>query len=482
MTLSNYQIQTIDLDYIAININDANYTGVAAAVTNRKTVIFGQQLLTQTYPVGNIASSLVNQQNLLVAQTDNDSTNITGVGPTAVFYKSRANPSQSLIRANFSLLENTPQSTAWQQSLNQTNRSSPVQVGTSTNWSRVACGYYHTAAIQSPSLYVWGLNSYGNLGQNNLTNRSSPLQVLWSNTWTNIYVGYQITIGIQSPGTLWAWGLSNYGQLGLNTVTPQLLPSKIGQLNNWTSISMYSDGYSVLGIQSPGTLWAWGNNSFGQLGLGDQTNRSIPVQVGALSLWTTVSVGGGYTVAIQSPGTLWTWGTNGSGQLGTSNTTNYSSPVQVGAINYWTQVACGYAHTVAIQSPGTLWAWGYNAYGQMGNNTLTNYSSPVQIGALNTWTQIAAGQYHTVALLSNGTLWTWGNNISGQLGTSNQTFRSSPVQVGALNTWSQISAAGFGSTAAIQSPGTLWMWGINNYGQLGLGQYPATVNKPIYGL
>ena len=198
--------------------------------------------------------------------------------------------------------------------------------------------------------------------------------------------------------------------------------------------------------------------------------------------WNKISAGAYFFTGIQSPGTLWAWGNNSWGQLGTSNQTNQSSPVQIGVLSTWTTVSSGLYHTVAIQSPGTLWAWGYNAYGQMGNNTLTNYSSPVQIGALNTWTQIAAGQYHTVALLSNGTLWTWGNNISGQLGTSNQTFRSSPVQVGALNTWSQISAAGFGSTAAIQSPGTLWMWGINNYGQLGLGQYPATVNKPIYGL
>ena len=351
-----------------------------------------------------------------------------------------------------------------------TNQSTPVQVGTLSYWTQVSGGDVNSLAIQSNgTLWAWGYNAYGQLAQNNTLIYSSPIQVFVSATGVWKTVGQTLTtsqIAIQSNGSLWSWGSNTLGQLGLNTTVAVSSPVQVGALSTW---SLASTGvlHSVA-IQSNGSLWSWGSNTWGQLGTSNQINYSSPVQVGALNVWTQAVAGGNYfTVAIQSNGTLWSWGQDGYGVLGLNTSTNYSSPVQVGALSTWSRVACGYYHAAAIQSNGTLWTWGYNNVGQLGNNSTTNYSSPVQVGALSTWTQVVGGNLHTVAIQSNGTLWSWGYNAFGNLGNNTTTGTSSPVQIGALSVWTQITA-GAQSTAAIQSNGTLWAWGQNNNGQLGL--------------
>ena len=150
-------------------------------------------------------------------------------------------------------------------------------------------------------------------------------------------------------------------------------------------------------------------------------------------------------------GNLYAWGWNSYGQLGintASTTVYYSSPVQVGSLTNWKQVSGGYYHTTAIKTDGTLWTWGYNAYGQLGNGTTTNYSSPIQVGPLTNWKQVAGGQHHTAAIKTDGTLWTWGYNISGQLGNGNVGYYSSPIQVGSLTNWKQVAGV-YNHTIAI---------------------------------
>ena len=224
-------------------------------------------------------------------------------------------------------------------------------------------------------------------------------------------------------------------------------------------------------------LWACGYNYYGQLGQqlgqGDITNYSSPVQVGTLTTWSQIAGGGYHTIATKTDGTLWAWGYNSIGALGQGNTTNYSSPVQVGTLttwSTWSKIACGYEHTLATKTDGTLWAWGYDAYGQLGQGNTTNYSSPVQVGSLTTWSLVACGAYHTIATKTNGTLWAWGGNQYGQLGQGDSYINySSPVQVGTLTTWSKIAGCGNGHTLATKTDGTLWACGYNNYGQLGQG-------------
>jgi alpha-tubulin suppressor-like RCC1 family protein len=292
-------------------------------------------------------------------------------------------------------------------------------------------------------------------------------------------VSFRYVSGINKPGfnplaaqtsvttfTLFSWGNNLTGQLGLGNTTYYSSPKQVGSLTNWAAISA---GISSLAVKTDGTLWSWGTNVDGTLGLGNTTSYSSPKQVGALTGWLDVSCGSYYTAyAIKTNGTLWSWGRNAYGQLGLGNTTKYSSPKQVGALTNWSKVAAGQLFAAAIKTDGTLWAWGYNAFGQLGTNNTSYYSSPVQIGALSNWSQISTGSRYCIAVKTNGTIWGWGQNQYGQLGLGNATYYSSPKQIGALTAWSKISVCGGGSTLSIKTDGTLWSWGRNHLGQLAL--------------
>jgi alpha-tubulin suppressor-like RCC1 family protein len=184
--------------------------------------------------------------------------------------------------------------------------------------------------------------------------------------------------------------------------------------------------------------------------------------------WKEVVCGGSHTAAIKTDGTLWLWGTNTNGRLGDNTTVAKSSPIQtVAAGTNWNQVSIR-NHNAAIKTDGTLWLWGGNINGRLGDNTIVSKSSPVQTVAGGTnWKQVSCGFDHTSAIKTDGTLWVWGDNQYGQLGTNNLTNYSSPVQTisGGTN-WKQVSQGGF-STAAIKTDGTLWVWGSNGSGQLG---------------
>jgi alpha-tubulin suppressor-like RCC1 family protein len=151
-------------------------------------------------------------------------------------------------------------------------------------------------------------------------------------------------------------------------------------------------------------------------------------------------------MAIKTDGTLWAWGWNRKGQLGINGNvdgfTGQSSPVQVGALTTWAQVSAGSEHTAAVKTDGTIWSWGYNGNAELGDNTTISRSSPVQIGSLTNWAQVSAGSYHTTSVKTDGTFWAWGSNPNGQLGDGTVAAKSSPVQVGALTSWSNVSAGG----------------------------------------
>jgi alpha-tubulin suppressor-like RCC1 family protein len=237
---------------------------------------------------------------------------------------------------------------------------------------------------------------------------------------------------------------------------------------NWRQVS--TQGFQTAAIKTDGTLWTWGRNDNGYLGDNTITHRSSPVQtVAGGTYWRQVAAAYYHTAAIKTDGTLWTWGFNGDGELGDNTVVHRSSPVQTvaGGTN-WRQVAAGYSHTAAIKTDGTLWLWGYNIYGQLGDNTVVNKSSPVQTTAGGTnWRQVSGGSRHTAAVKTDGTLWLWGRNQYGQLGDNTVVNKSSPIQTIAGGTNWKLSAAGQYHTAAIKTDGTLWLWGCNKYGQLG---------------
>ena len=308
-------------------------------------------------------------------------------------------------------------------------------------------------------LWACGYNLYGQLGDNtSLTNRSSPVTTAAGGTnWKQVASGAFHTAAIKTDGTLWAWGLNNNGQLGDNSSlnSRQSPITTIAGGTNWKQVAC--GYYYTAAIKTDGTLWTWGQNNNGQLGDNTLTNRSSPVTTAAGGTnWKQVACGYYHTTAIKTDGTLWTWGYNFFGQLGNNNTVSYSSPVTTiaGGIN-WSQVSCGFMHTTAIKTDGTLWTWGKNDFGQLGTANTVSYSSPVTTIAAGTdWKQVSAGKNHTNAIKTDGTLWTWGINNLGQLGTNNTTIYSSPVTtiMGGTN-WKILNIGSYNHSVIIKQSG-----------------------------
>ena len=224
--------------------------------------------------------------------------------------------------------------------LNDTvSRSSPTQVP-GTEWAHIECGELYMAGTKTTGeLMMWGWGSNGQLGQSNNgpgAARSSPVQVPGT-TWggaTKSAFGYASYFNIKTDGTLWAWGYNNSGELGQNNRTEYSSPKQIPG-TTWNSIAGFR--YGGMAIKTDGTLWSWGKNSAGQLGHNNLTNYSSPVQIGSDTTWSKVGGGDNACYAIKTDGTLWNWGDNYYGALGQNNTTYYSSPVQIPGTE-WTYV------------------------------------------------------------------------------------------------------------------------------------------------
>ena len=322
--------------------------------------------------------------------------------------------------------------------------------------------------------YIWGENTQGQLGLNNTTNVSSPTQIGSNVAWSVSAEGANFSALIKGDGTLWTWGRNDAGQMGDGTVVNKSSPTQIGALTTWSKISPGSQ--VCWAIKTDGTLWSWGLNSEGQLGIGIAGSgasgawRSSPVQIGTDTNWSYIATAARsyHVLAVKTTGSLWAWGLGDSGQLGIGTTANKSSPTQVGALTNWAYVTTCNESSFAVKTDGTLWSWGQNNAGQLGIGNITNYSSPKQIGALTNWTsQISGGDRFIISVTTSGTIWSWGLNNYGQLGLGNTTNYSSPKQVGALTTWSKICSLQ-SSGVAIKTDGTLWTWGRNSVGQLGL--------------
>lgn len=276
-------------------------------------------------------------------------------------------------------------------------------------------------------------------------------------------------IGLKSDGTVWAWGMNNNGQLGNGTTNQSYLPiqvhgfNDVGFLTDVVSVSAGGDSNSSIALKTDGTVWAWGDNTYGQLGNGTTTESHTPVQVSGLTGVVSVKMSGGHSLALKSDGTVWSWGNMPYGSLGDGVTTLSSVPLQVSGLTNVILISAGVTYNLALKSDGTVWAWGDNFDGQLGDGTWNDASVPVQTSITGV-IEITAAFTHSLALKSDGTVWAWGDNTNGQLGDGTNDPSLTPIQV----------LTGFASVAArnnfslgVKSDGTVWSWGSNSNGQLG---------------
>ena len=334
-------------------------------------------------------------------------------------------------------------------------------------------GTAYTFAITAPErkVYSWGWNGQGNLGHNNEQKYSSPVQ-LPGTTWAEngllgngFNKGYHMG-GVKTDGTLWMWGRGDNGILGVDSEVDYSSPVQVPG-TTWTAGSLTNHEYGTLITKTDGTLWAWGYNAVGMLGMNDIVQYSSPVQIPGTS-WkaSSQSTAGGEVshTAIRTDGTLWSWGQNQYGELGINNRTNYSSPVQIPGTT-WSTITGSECKYMSIKTDGTLWSWGRNTNGELGQNTNATVSSPVQVPGT-TWRKVTLGHGCGLGTKTDGTLWGWGDNTNGNLAQNNRTLYSSPVQIPGT-TWTSVHSVN-DTAQASKTDGTLWSWGKNDNGQMGI--------------
>ena len=351
------------------------------------------------------------------------------------------------------------------------------------------------AVLTNRTLWTWGLNNFGQLGNNvnnpSTTNFASTPQLIGTNgaantnaVWASVSAGGRgadvatnqpggFSLAIQTNGTLWAWGANHFGQLGIGSTALQIVPTRVGSDSNWFQVE--AGATHTLALKRDGSLWAWGANNFGQLGFGNTNAVTVPVRVGMESAWVEIRAGGFFSLARRADGTLWAWGANTNGQLGIGTSTNQRSPTLVGTDSDWAAMSAGVSHSLAVKTNGTLWAWGLNNFGQLGAGTLPFTNSPVQISPDMDWSLPEAGSFHSFSIKVNGGLYAWGANWFGQLGdgqigapgSTNDANRLFPSQIATTETWRAIDASTH--SLGMTTDGRIFAWGWNSHGQVGNG-------------
>jgi alpha-tubulin suppressor-like RCC1 family protein len=322
----------------------------------------------------------------------------------------------------------------------------PGQVGSDTNWSTVSAGGNQVSAVIAAlktdgTLWTWSWPAHWGLWGLEMHLRGPiapmlPAQVGKDRDWAAVSVGGAHIAALKKDGTLWTWGANQHGQLGDGTTVPRSEPVQVGKDRDWVSVS--AGGNHTAALKKDGTLWTWGWNMCGQLGIGTggdprafalatlpptYADEHLPVQVGKDRDWAAVFAGSAFTAAIKADGTLWAWGMHGIAMPGVNRV--QVRPLRVGRDTDWASVSLGYEyagyatlneHAAALKKDGTLWTWGSNQYGQLGDGTTVPRTVPAQVGKDRDWAAVSVRGAHTAALKSDGTLWTWGSNSHGELG------------------------------------------------------------------
>lgn len=354
----------------------------------------------------------------------------------------------------------------------------PTRVSSNLGWLWIAAHKAHLCGIKTDhSLWCWGNNDNGQLGADTTTviTQEQPLKVGNWNDWLSVSVGENHTCAIRQDHSLWCWGRDDYGQVGNpNTITPSAEPFQVHPNEQW--IMVVSGRFFNCAIKADESAWCWGGNANGQLGNLTIETQSEPVPVAGNQRWQWLTAGPLHICAIDTEQGLWCWGDNWSGQLGNGNFSDAIQPIQVDSSLEYTMVAAGEYNTCASKQNQSFWCWGHNLYGQLGSGSSRNSSNeyfvlPQQSGSMATdWLTIDVGLDHFCGIRSGGTLWCWGANYSAQLASGNFLDSALPRLVANHFNWAQVST-GTNNSCAIKTDGRLFCWGWNEFGQVGNGNF-----------
>lgn len=357
------------------------------------------------------------------------------------------------------------------------------------NGQVIAGGGNHSIFICSDStVRGWGANGFGQLGDSSTTQRITPVKTKLLTHVISVAAGNNYSVALKDDGTVWACGYNFNYELGDGTITSRKIPVQVHDSSNTgfltDIISISCRGWHTLALKNDSTVWAWGHSNWGALGIGyPMPITTVPVlvhgsgDIGFLSGIIAVAAGGVHSLALRSDSTVWAWGQGSHGELGVGPTINMYSPVQVhgpGDVGFLTgivAIAAGATHSLALKNDGTLWSWGDNSFGQLGDGSTTQRNTPVQVAGLTGIISIQTqGWLHSIALRNDSTIWAWGRNNLGQLGTGDTIQWHIPVQIASSPSGDAITVvAGHLHSLGLNGNGEVWTWGSNLTGQLGDG-------------
>jgi alpha-tubulin suppressor-like RCC1 family protein len=324
-----------------------------------------------------------------------------------------------------------------------------------------ACGLATGGAV-----WCWGLNSRGQLGNDTTINTNTPVAVTGPSplNFASISSGYDFICGVVTGGAINCWGENGYGQLGNGTNTDSDFPVVVSGTLNFASVSAGLG--SVCGVTTQGAAYCWGNNSSGQLGNGSTDNSTVPVAVAGGLVFSTVSVGSGYACGVTTGGAAYCWGAGGY-QLGTGTIGSGSAfPVAVSGGLAFASISAG-SSTCGVTTGGAAYCWGSNQSGQLGNGTTVASGVPAAVsGGLHFATISSSESNFVCGVTSGGAAYCWGDNLAGFLGNGTTASSATPVAVSGGLTFASVSAGPL-SSCGVTTNGAGYCWGDNTYGGLG---------------
>lgn len=386
---------------------------------------------------------------------------------------------------------------------------SPSQVDSNRDWTAISASDQFTCALRAIStgattteqrLFCWGKNDKSQFGDNTTTSRATPYQVSANGeNWLSIATGQAHACAIKGDNTLWCWGDNSHGQIGNGTINNQPTPFQVttASVTTWSAVAT-GHQHSCAIARDDKSLWCWGNNETGQLGISSTAHQPRPVKISHTKGWLMVAAGESHSCAIDRDEIVHCWGINNHGQIGNGYNTNTGLPRLFDASTNWQSIASGYQHSCGLKgssAPYTLWCSGFNNYGQIGTGATSSQATLVQIRAnknntiISGWDSLSTGPSHSCAIAINGAshlLFCWGNNSRGQLG-DNATLSNAPqhwwpnnssqVVVG-MDDWSMV-AAGANNSCGIKGVNELWCWGDNSSGQMANGVTSLPTDPPF---